>query len=1605
MDGLSTPDTPEPEAGASTAVNPLRARLEADRRDLLDLSLRNALLNYQPRVRGLEFAGLDTQEVFRSLVREGRSFGFLAGSSGPVERAEPEGARDAGAGQATAGPRPDLRTTWPAEELSRRLLAVHQAARTAVEEQGVNTLFLALGMLTWCEDEGNPRPLRAPLVLVPVTLTRPGAREPFRMRHDGEDPDVNLSLIEKLRVDFGIALPDAPDWDEADLGPYHAAVAEAVEGRAGWSVNRDAAALGFFSFGKFLMYRDLDPECWPPGQGPDAHPIVRSLLGDGFPDPEDVPADEPNDAGGGDPSDALKLVLDADGSQSLALLEALKGRSLVIQGPPGTGKSQTIANLIADSLGRGKTILFVAEKLAALEVVKRRLDSAGLGPACLELHSQKTGKRAVLEQLRSSLSRHQPTARPAEADRIRRDSLRSRLDAYCAAVNTPIGESGLSPHAAIGEALQLQSSLETAERAPIELPGCDSWSEMEFLQRRDQVERLQSQVGMIGLPSGHPFSACRRRAMEPGDEGRLAERLLTARHAALALRETAAALAAMIRLPVPNHRAACLQLAAVAKRLSEIPRGTDSGSSDAWLARHDEVRSLLAEGTAYAALRRRFDEILLPEAWDSDPTSLRLTFNRLGRRVWRLFSADYRRAIAQLASLCRAMPPGRLDDRLEVLDAIQESRRLKASIEVRGDFAAALFGRSWRGASSDWTELSEKADLFYRLHLDIREGRLPRSVLDLDPDGPSREGTESLARAVESAESAMRAASGRLVEFLGLDEAARFGDEGGLAELPFEELDSLFDRWSRSTGSMAGLTTFNALAERCRADGLGGLAGLAESWPASDRSLGLAFRLAWLQALLRRAFRERPELADFQGVSHDRAIAEFRETDRRMFGHSQSEIAGTLWRKMPRGGGAGQIAVLRRELAKKARHLPVRQLIARAGNAVQAITPVFLMSPLSVAAYLSPGAIDFDLVVFDEASQVRPVDALGALLRGRQAVVVGDSQQLPPTSFFDRLTGEDDADDEEESSSDVESILGLFAAQGAPQSMLRWHYRSRHQSLISVSNREFYDGRLQIFPGPEADRRETGLIYRHVPNAPYDRGRTRTNPVEADAVARTVMAFARAQLARPAHERQTLGVAAFSVAQMQAIVDRLERLRHAAPACEEFFAEGADEPFFVKNLENVQGDERDVIFVSVGYGRGADGSLAFNFGPINGEGGDRRLNVLFTRARIRCEIFTSLTPDDLDSNRVHSRGLRVLRRFLAHARDEQPAGAPHAAPSSTGAALVANVRDALRSSGFEALADVGSAGCRIDLAVLDASRRGLFLLGLPFDGPSYQSAGTARARDRLIPEVLDRLGWAVHRTWSPDWFRDPASELGKTVAAVRCAVESRRESTVTPVDAPPAEAHVDPAPATESETVPPEESGPLDSEEAAPTGDEYRTADLSEDVAGIDLAALPADRLTALVRKVVLAEGPVHESEVIRRIADATGRRRTTPRVQDALVAAVGQAVSQASILRRGEFLWPVGMDQPRVRHRGALPSASRRLELVPPEEIARSIELSVRSSFGIEPDEIPGVACRLLGFPRLSEEMRRRVDTIVEQMIAEERLTRRGVYVSAADQGVEVKQ
>jgi len=380
-------------------------------------------------------------------------------------------------------------------------------------------------------------------------------------------------------------------------------------------------------------------------------------------------------------------------------------------------------------------------------------------------------------------------------------------------------------------------------------------------------------------------------------------------------------------------------------------------------------------------------------------------------------------------------------------------------------------------------------------------------------------------------------------------------------------------------------------------------------------------------------------------------------------------------------------------------------------------------------------------------------DAIGAIVRGSQVVVVGDSQQMPPTDFFSLSYQTDDDYD----ITDTESILNLFINQNAPQKMLNWHYRSRNDSLIYTSNKFFYDNKLKVFPSSGMQPDATGLTFVHLPETIYDKGNTRTNINEARAVALHVVVHAR----KCPH--LSLGIVTFSTAQKEAILIQVEIVRSVHPEVEQFFNRHMEcSEFFIKNLENVQGDERDVILLSIGYGKNAAGKLTQNFGPLNKKGGERRFNVMSSRAKYAMVVFSNFKGNDLTITDDSPLGIKALKAFLTFAESGVPSQGSSAA-SANDCSFLKHVRDALVLAGISVECAIGYQGFTIDIAVRHPKKESTYILAILLDSHAYVSSHNARDRDRLHDLVLEQLGWQIHRVWSVDWYRNPDSEVKRIV--------------------------------------------------------------------------------------------------------------------------------------------------------------------------------------------------------------------------------------------------
>lgn len=1350
------------------------AALGAARERLLDLTLRNRALNFRLRkTQGVVVVDADLSGVFKLLVSDGKSLTFhatrreddedadeLEDGENTEELAVPEG--EYREGEEALEPTV-LKTPYKPSILNKRLLGSYRATRLFLQEQGFSPLYLAFGMLKWFESPDSDIGRQAPLLLVPVTLSRTNVRSGFSIKLDDGEVQVNQSLQEKLRRELPMA--NFPEPQESDVPEaYFDRIEELLREQPRWLVDRSALVLDTFSFSKLVMHHDLDKSTWPQGRTPSDHPVVRGLLGgDGFGDSTVQHGDNVFMDAIVAPED-LPLVVEADSSQLQALLEAKNSPQLVIQGPPGTGKSQTITNLIAMALASSKKALFVSEKMAALEVVKHNLEQVGLGAACLELHSYKTNKKAFLKELSDTLALRGESAVHAPVDarlQLIKDK-RQRLNAYAVAVNAPIRSSGLTPHQLYGQYLQLKgrTNVALAELLRFRIKGMLDWDQPTWHRKHAAVSELQSWCHNHGVPCKHPLWGARKRAVLPNTVTQIRSACEAALKATRDVLQFATELAIRIVVAVPTSRHEVRLVANAAEALVGAPDLKGFRASDSvWLEQVNEIDKVIKAEMFCDQIVERYARTLLSSAWQADVEVARRDLARYGRHFWRFLSGRYRRASRVVADLCQGTPPKSFDERLAVFDAIMKVQRARRFLSEHEDIAISAWGESWQRQWRDLKALEAATSWMIDVHQKLAQGELPPDFLETlmrhRTYRLAQEEPDQLLAALKAQANALRTA----VASLELDEATRFPN-ASLATESFDVQLVTLEEWHAHADKLSAMVQFNHLAEALVEAGLANVLKTAISWDAASECLVTAFEHDWYDKLLEHAFNERPALATFDGSTHEALVEDFRRLDRLGYEQKRLELQVKHRNGLPVSYSGSAFGTLQKQIKLKRPRMPIRKLMEESGDVIQRIKPVFMMSPLSVAMFLPPGRLEFDVVIFDEASQVRPEEALGSICRSKQVIVVGDSKQLPPTTFFDNAAQQDEGDDDATDTMLLDSILDNFEVKGAPQKMLRWHYRSQHESLIAVSNEEFYTP-PGLFVFPSARKDGLGLVFHHHPETVYQRGGGK-NPDEARIIARAVMTHFRR------YPNESLGVAAFNQQQMTAIEDELERLRFGVdPTLERFFSGNQRESFFVKNLETIQGDERDVIFISVGYGRDRNGNISMNFGPVNQAGGERRLNVLMTRARKRCEIFSNLSSRDI--RLTGSQGVEVLRRFLHYAETDELVSSPHQR-GGFGSPFEEAVYQELTKLGYEVHSQVGVAGYFIDLAIVNPNQPGSYLLGIECDGASYHSARSARDRDRLRQFVLEQhRGWRIHRIWSTDWFRNPQRQLERVAVAIESA--------------------------------------------------------------------------------------------------------------------------------------------------------------------------------------------------------------------------------------------
>lgn len=1411
------PTSPAPSAGIGerTFIEPANAptsaaprpasRIDLWKSRLLDLSLRNRLLNFRPTKGTVQILSVAPEHVEDELAANGDL--KLLPRPSVMGREDPRNAtaytRKQGADALNEHLREELQlgrlhTTFEAGDHQRRLTDLYRAARLALEENGTNTLFAAVGVLEWRETEHSDRTLRAPLLLVPVELKRKSVIEGFQLRRLDEDTRLNITLIEMLRQHFKKEIPGLDPLPEDENGVDVAAVFRllraAVRDLPGWEVKSELW-LGQFSFTKFLLWKDLADRLDDLAR----NRVVRHLIqesGSPFPNPpEDIHAAELDDRF--NPAE-ICCPRSADSSQLAAVMAAAAGHDFVLEGPPGTGKSQTITNIIAHCLAHGKRVLFVAEKRAALDVVHRRLKEEGLAPFCLELHSNKSGKGDVLAQFRESLDF---AALPAPTDWTRHAAelqrLRDELNDYVRALHRRY-PCGLSAHACLDYLLPRQ------DEAVIQLDWpdfleCDA---MHVETCRDAARQLAQRAELLGDVSTHPLAPVRSTEWSPVWAERVRALLpVVAAHSFSAARAAADVREWLTYSSPSAARAELTVLRAFAATLLDAPAVPAPFITANWtpLAKDlDEWIRLATERQTLRAQLADYDEVRL----------LALDLAAFQQRWQAAQSSWFLLKWVKIGSLRRQLRTARNDGAKPVVDSLPavlshalRLREINASFAASAALASDQLGELWRNGEPTPEALTHARTWGETLHTQL-----------VALAGHDRQRSESLRQQVASLFAA------------GVSTFARETDHGTRLSHFIHE----WDAFETALDEFANTTTLDRDRLDAAPDYFGATAQLIAqiesgwrhirawcSWQkarASAEGSGLkplcvaigdgrvpvVDAAAWFERSFRRGlldtiFGRDETLRTFFGHEHRGRIERFREFDQRITRLTRDLVRARLAAGIPRDQPddvipPAELGLLRKEIGKKTRHIPVRQLLARIPTLMPRLKPCVLMSPLSVAQYLGADHEHFNVVVFDEASQIPVWDAVGAIARGRQLIVVGDPKQLPPTNFFNRSDDGADADDDSLiECEDLESILDELLSNGVRHKRLQWHYRSRHEGLIAFSNRHYYENDLLTFPSPDVG--QSGVRLRFV-DARYDKGKSRTNRGEAEAL----VAELTRRLRDPGLGRRSFGVVTFSQAQQQLVENLLDEQRRLHPEIERHFDDNPPvegEPVFVKNLENVQGDERDVILFSVCYGPDDAGNVSMNFGPLNRDGGERRLNVAITRAKHEVLVFTTLRSEHIDLARTRARGVRDLKLFLEYAergpRALPATGGVTVAPASAFAAPPDSADEETRSTEFQQLiashlrkaghdvhCDIGCSGYKIDLAIVDPAAPDRYLIGIECDGTTYQQAATARDRDQLRQLVLEGLGWNLHRLWTTDWWHDPEGELEKLTAAIAAVAEQRK---------------------------------------------------------------------------------------------------------------------------------------------------------------------------------------------------------------------------------------
>lgn len=1581
-------------------------------------------------------------------------------------------------------------TNQSVKDQQKTLRNLRDKAKIAIQEQGVNILYLSFGFLRWREDNNSDIYFLSPLILVPVTLTLESITSPFILELHEDEITLNPTLLYKLNSDFGISIPEFDS--DCDLCKYYNEIDKIVKNNK-WEVVFDTG-LSLFSYLKINMYNDIEKN----KEKIMTNPIVRAITGDKSAIEESLSEIREYDHDKEVLPIDMYQIVDADSSQQDAILLAKKGVSFILQGPPGTGKSQTITNIIAECLASDKKVLFVSEKMAALEVVHKRLSAAKLTDFCLTLHSYKANKKEVLEQLSKVLNLSRKKANLSDEAYQKLTLLQTdkeKLNAYAQQIYETIQPFGKSIYQVNG----YLANLETYENVVFNIPDVASTNIKRFNMYINLLTQFSATIGDMSVDyNNNPWNNANISAVTNEinhNIGAYFPKMLTK---ISFLSDIITKVSSDLEIP---HLSSYFGITEICDILDLAAKSTKAPVD--WIMR-DDLTSLWDEVDINNKLKQEYIEGQSELAKIYTQLSLINPNLVLNESKTLLSSTGIIEQIELLSSIIlknnclKSMQNGEF----EKAESLYNETKLKVNeiLDIRSNlletYERGIFDIDYKQMlyrfRNDYTSIFKILKKQYKidkkvirsLHKDdfkrmkdqdiviilkklclineinfwISEQKvlLDRFFGDLFcGESTDFEGllkhlktyiliTQSLEKltymhnlikTIESADTQLKthfyylysgistdwdivmkslnwARDFKIItnkynlskEFIKyactddlkikdcfeylkrINEAKKDFDIEFNWYLDFFEnkeyimhmsMDFLYDRVIKSLNNLFLLEEwidFHVARTNCINEGLGDyIYNINQSSIKAEHIIPIfkkRFYRLWLDAVMAKY----PAVLNFRRRTQEHTIEEFVSLDKMQFEIAKARILKKLIEKLPTfdkvTSGVDELSTLKKELGKQRRIMPIRRLFREIPNLLLTIKPCLMMSPLSVSLFLAADSYKFDTVIFDEASQVCTENAIGAISRGKQVIIAGDSKQLPPTNFFNATTSDvlyDSIEDDEEENDDINAYESILDEAGLlPERTLLWHYRSKHEDLIAFSNAKIYRNNLITFPASVTRGIDKGVEYRYVRNGIYDRGGKKGNIIEAEHIAElTFEHFIK-------FPDRSLGIIAFGEVQQQAIETVLRQRRKANLSYEVFFNEDREEAFFVKNLENVQGDERDTIIFSIGYAKDQNGKFSMIFGPLSKSGGERRLNVAITRAKHNVKLVGSILPTDIDLDHINSEGPKLLRSYIDFAIN---------GPSVIASEVITNdiieydspfeeaVYNYLDKKGYQLSTQVGCSGYRIDIAVKHPSLSGQFVLGIECDGASYHSARTARERDRLRQAVLEDMGWRIYRIWSTDWIKDSITEGEKLVSVIEEEIRKYSDNTFSNNNIPSVKEEctfLNLANKTIDTIVLNNPYGFKKQVEISFKEAEYCKTGIWDIESCITMAVNKAY--------------PLHYELLCKKIAPLFGNTKATSKIRDEVDYCLA---SITGIIRNGDFLYPKEYSKiiPQVI------SNTRIINHISIDEIAEAMIIIISKSIGISKINLFNATAREYGFGRAGERIQTTLQLTYDELLKSGRI------------------